>query len=85
MPDDTATLVVGAVFAAGWVVQESPDCFVDCPILLVTRDEFNRASATGFEQGKVSQDVEEVGRVQHPGDQGLAGVGLGKNPPSPPC
>jgi hypothetical protein len=74
MPDDTAALVVGAVLGAGWVVQQSPDCFVDCPILLVTGDEFDGASATGFEQGEVSQDVEEVGRVQHPGNEHLAGV-----------
>ena len=61
MPDDTAALVVGAVLGAGLVVQESPDCFVDSPILLVTGGEFNRASAAGFEEGEVSQDVEEVG------------------------
>lgn len=41
MPDDTATLVISAVLGAGWVVQESPDRLVDCPILLVTGDEFD--------------------------------------------
>ena len=53
---------------------ESLDGFLDCLILLVTEDEFNSASATGLEKGKVSQDVENAGRVENHDDEHLAVV-----------
>ena len=69
MPDDAAFAL-----AISWC-PESLNGLLDCPELLVTGNFLDRATAIGFVEREVLNDVQEGFRVQQSLDQELLGVG----------
>ena len=69
MPDDPAFAL-----AVSWC-PEAFNGLLDCPELLVTGDLLDRATAVGFVEREVLDDVQEGLRVQQSLDQQLLGVG----------
>ena len=69
VPDDAAL-----VLALAWCL-ETLNGLLDCPELLVAGDLLDRASALGFVDGEVLDDVQEVLGCQQSLDQQLLGVG----------
>ena len=69
MPDDSAF-----AFAISWC-SESLNGLLDCPELLVAGDLLDRATAFGFVEREVLNDVQEVLRFQQSLDQELLCVG----------
>ena len=69
MPDDPAFVLALSRCS------EAFNGLLDCPELLVAGDLLDRATAVGFVEREVLNDVQEGGRVQQSLDQQLLGVG----------
>ena len=81
VPDNAAPLVpLLAGLQPGRARRQTRHGLLHRPVLLIAWAEFDQFTFTGLEQDKMAQDVEQVGRPQHAGNEFLLTAQGGANP-----